>query len=130
MWRSYLLRFHSVSTTMGSSKKTNAATPPQISSNWNVLHVDRAKMTYCVDAWALTTQAKNKLAATHIHMERSMLNITYRKRKTNISVREKTKVTYVIESKGGSGYGHGTSAGYEITDGHCISPPGNPTKGI
>ena len=30
-------------------------------------------------------------------MERSMLNITYRDRKTNISVREKTKVTDVIE---------------------------------
>ena len=25
--------------------------------------------------------------------------------------------------------GQGTSAGYEMTDGHCISPLGNPTKG-
>ena len=41
--------------------------------------------------------AMNKLAAAHIKMERSMLNITYRDRKTNIWVREKTKVTDVIE---------------------------------
>ena len=25
--------------------------------------------------------------------------------------------------------GQGTSAGYGITDGNCVSPPGNPTKG-
>ena len=25
--------------------------------------------------------------------------------------------------------GQGTSAGHEITYGHCVSPPGNPTKG-
>ena len=29
----------------------------------------------------------------------------------------------------GSGPGQGTSAGYEITDGHCLSPSGNTTKG-
>ena len=29
----------------------------------------------------------------------------------------------------GDGPRQGTSAGYEITDGHCVSPPGNPTKG-
>ena len=33
-----------------------------------------------------------------IKMERSMLNVTYRERKTNTWVREKTKVTDVIES--------------------------------
>ena len=44
-----------------------------------------------------TSQANNKLAATQTKMERSMLNITYRDRKTNILVREKTKVTDVIE---------------------------------
>ena len=51
-----------------------------------------------------------------------MLNITYRDRKTDIWVREKTKVTSVIEQI------RRRKAGYEITDGHCISPPGNPTK--
>ena len=33
------------------------------------------------------------------------------------------------KSEDGSGPGQGTSAGYEITDGHCVSPPGNHTKG-
>ena len=32
-------------------------------------------------------------------------------------------------SEDGSGPGRGTSAGYKITDGHCVSPTGNPTKG-
>ena len=54
-------------------------------------------MTYGAETWALTTQAKNKLAAAQTKMERSMLNITYWDRKTNIWVREKTKVTAVIE---------------------------------
>jgi len=33
------------------------------------------------------------------------------------------------KSEDGSGLGQGTSAGYEITDGFCVSPPGNPMKG-
>ena len=53
-------------------------------------------MTYGAETWALTTQAKNKLAAAQTKMERNMLNITYRDRKTNI-IREKTMVTDVIE---------------------------------
>ena len=32
------------------------------------------------------------------------------------------------KSEDGSGPGQGTSAGYEITDGHCVSPPGKTTK--
>ena len=48
----------------------------------------------------------------------------------NTWVREKTKVTDVIDkSEDGSGHGQGASAGYEKTDGHCVSPPGNHTKG-
>ena len=47
----------------------------------------------------------------------------------NIWVREKTTFTDVIEQVGRSGLGQGTSAGYEVTDGHYVSPPGNPTKG-
>ncbi len=54
-------------------------------------------MSYGTETWALTTQTKNKLAAAQTKMERSMLNITYRDRKTSIWVREKTKVTDVIE---------------------------------
>ena len=54
-------------------------------------------MTYGVETWALATQAKTKPAAAQTNMERSMLKITYRNRKTNIWVTEKTKVTDVIE---------------------------------
>ena len=54
-------------------------------------------MTYAAETWALTSQAKNKLAAAQTKMERRMLNITYRDRKRNIWVREKTKVTDRIE---------------------------------
>ena len=67
-----------------------------------------------METWALTIQAKNKLAAAQIKMERSMLNITYHKRKTNIWVREKTK------GDSGSGPGQGKSAEYKITDEHCV----------
>ena len=48
-------------------------------------------------AVALTTQVKNELAAPQTQMERSMLNIPYRDRKTNIRVGEKSKVTDMIE---------------------------------
>ena len=61
-----------------------------------------------------------------------MLNTTYRDRKTNIWVREKTKFTDVIElvrRRKWTWAEQGTSAGYEITDGHCVSSLGNPTKG-
>ena len=54
-------------------------------------------MTYGAETWALTTHAKNNLAAAQIRMEKSMLNITYRNRKANIWVRAKTKATDVIE---------------------------------
>ena len=54
-------------------------------------------MAYGTETWTLTSQAKNKLAAAQTKMERSMLNIIYRDRKTNIWVIEKTKVTDVIE---------------------------------
>ena len=38
-------------------------------------------MTYGAETWALTNQARNKLAAARTKVERSMLNITYRDRK-------------------------------------------------
>ena len=52
--------------------------------------------------------------------------------KTNIWIREKTKVTDAIEQirrRKWAWAGHIRSARYEITDGHCASPPGNNTKG-
>ena len=42
--------------------------------------------------WILTKQAQNKLAAAQTKMERSILNITYKYRKTNSWVRERTNV--------------------------------------
>ena len=54
-------------------------------------------MIYGAETWALTINAKNKLAAAQTKMERSMLNITYRDLKKTIWVRKKTKVTDVIE---------------------------------
>ena len=71
---------------------------------------------------------KEQASSHKTKMERSMLNITYRDRKTNICIRKKTKATDLIEQVR-SGPEQGTSAGYEITDGHCVSPPGNPMKG-
>ena len=49
------------------------------------------------ETWTLNTQAKNKLAAAQTKVERSMLNITYRNRKINIWVRDKTTATDMIE---------------------------------
>ena len=54
-------------------------------------------MKYGAETWAFTTQSKNQLAAAQTKMKWSMLNITYLDRKTDIWVREKTKVTDVIE---------------------------------
>ena len=48
-------------------------------------------MAYGAETWTLTKQA-------HTKMERSMLNITYKDRKTNICVRERTKVIDIINS--------------------------------
>ena len=55
-------------------------------------------MTYGAETWTLTKQAQNKLAAAQTKMERNMLNITYKDRKTNIWVRKQTKVIYIISN--------------------------------
>ena len=52
-------------------------------------------MTYDAETWTLTNQAQNKLAAAQTKMESSMLNITYKDRRTNIWVRERTKVNHM-----------------------------------
>ena len=54
--------------------------------------------TYGAETWTLTKQAQNKFAAAQTKMERSMLNITYKDRKTNIWVRERTKVIDIINT--------------------------------
>ena len=48
-------------------------------------------VAYLAETWTLTKQAQNKLAAAQTKMQRSKLNITYKDRKTNIWVRERTK---------------------------------------
>ena len=55
-------------------------------------------MTYGAETWTLTKQARNKLAAAQTKMERSMLNLTYKDRKTNIWVRERTKIIDIINT--------------------------------
>ena len=55
-------------------------------------------MTYGAETWTLTKQAQNKLAAAQTKMERSMLNIIYTYRNTNIWVRERTKVIDIINT--------------------------------
>ena len=49
-------------------------------------------MTYGAETRTLTKQAQNKLAVAQTKIERSMLNITYKDRRTNIWVRERTKL--------------------------------------
>ena len=51
---------------------------------------------YGAETWTLTKQAQNKLAAAQTKMERSMLNVTYKDRRTNIWVRERTKLIDII----------------------------------
>ncbi|KAG1714568.1 N-acetylgalactosamine kinase [Nymphon striatum] len=53
-------------------------------------------MTYASETWTLTTKMERKLAATQHNMERSMLNITYKDRKTNRWIREQTKVKDIM----------------------------------
>ena len=54
-------------------------------------------MTYGAETWTLTKQALNKLAAAQTKMERSLLTITYKDRRTNIWVRERAKVIDIMQ---------------------------------
>ena len=72
-------------------------------------------------------QAQNKLAAAQTKIERSMLNITYKYRKTNIWVRERTKVIDIINTKKnemvmGRAY---QPPQRRLTDGPCVSLVGD-----
>ena len=53
-------------------------------------------MTYAAETWSLTTKMENKLAAAQSKMERSMLGINYKDRKTNKWVRSQTKLKDII----------------------------------
>ena len=54
-------------------------------------------MTYGAETWTLTTKMEKKLSAAQHNMERNMLNITYKDRKTNKWVRDQTKVMDIME---------------------------------
>ena len=89
-------------------------------------------MTQSAETWAITSQAKNKLAAAPTKMERSMLNFIYRDKKTNLWVRETTKVRNVIEQVRRRKWTWAEHIS-RIRDNrwtlYCVSPPGNPTMG-
>ena len=67
----------------------------------------------------MTKQALNKLAAAQTKMERSMLNITYKDRKNNIWVSERTKVIAIIS------YVRKMKRSSKTTDGPHMSPLGD-----
>jgi hypothetical protein len=54
-------------------------------------------MTYGAETWTLSSKMESKLAAAQHNMERSILNITYKDRKTNKWVRDQTKVQDIME---------------------------------
>ena len=82
-------------------------------------------MTYGAETSTLTKQAKNKLVAAQTKMERSILNITFKDRKTNIWVRERTKVIDIINTVKWNGRGQGISTASKTTDGPRVSPLGD-----
>ena len=53
-------------------------------------------MTYGAETWAVTNKMDKKIAAAQYNMERNMLGITYKDRKTNKWIREQTKVQDII----------------------------------
>ena len=86
-------------------------------------------MTYGAETQTLTKQAQNKLAAAQTKMERSMLNITYKDRRTNICVRERTKlidIIYTVRKMKWSWEGHINRL--KATDGPRASPLGDHKK--
>ena len=80
-------------------------------------------MTYGAETWTLTKQAQNKLAAAQTKMERGMLNITYKDRKTNIWGREKTKGIDIISNVRKMKWSWATAS--KTTDGPRVSPLGD-----
>ena len=84
-------------------------------------------MTYGAETWTLTKQAQNKLAAAQTKMETSMLNITFKDRKTNIWVRERTKVIDIISnvSKMKRVLGRAYQPPQKTTDGQRVLPLGD-----
>ena len=74
---------------------TGISSKATLPSAWRDMSVLPA-MTYGAETCTLTKQAHIKLAAAQTKMERSMLNITYKDRRTNIWVRERTELIDII----------------------------------
>ena len=55
-------------------------------------------ISYGAESWTLTAKMERKLAAAQHNMERSILNITYKDRKTNKWIREQTQVQDILET--------------------------------
>ena len=80
-------------------------------------------MTYVAETWTLTkhnVQFNDNLAATQSNMERSMLNIIYKDRKTNIWVRKRTKVIDIISNVRKMKWSWATVS--KTTDGPHVTP--------
>jgi len=54
-------------------------------------------MTYGAETWTLTTNMEKKLSGAQHNMERNMLNIIYKDRKTNNWTSDQTKVMDIME---------------------------------
>ena len=55
-------------------------------------------ISYGSETWTLTSKMERKLAAAQHNMERSILNITYKDRKTNKWIRDQTKVNDIMKT--------------------------------
>ena len=72
---------------------------------------------------ATYTHDYSEYLAAQTKMERSMLNITYKDRKTNAWVREKKKVRDIISNvRKLNSPGQGISTASKTADGPCVSP--------
>ena len=66
-------------------------------------------MTYASETWTLSKKMENKLKVAQHNMERSMLNITLKDKKTNHWIREQTRgqdIIHIIKLKKWSWAGH------------------------
>ena len=79
-------------------------------------------MTYGAETWTLTKPTQNKLAAVQTKLKRSMLNITYEDSNTNIWVRERTKIIYIISNARKNEMVLGISTASKKIDVHRLSP--------
>ena len=80
-------------------------------------------MTYGAETWALTTQAKKQASSRTNKDGKECVkhHIQGQKNKHLGKGKDTVTHTWLNKSQGGSGHGQRTSAGYELTHGHCVS---------